>query len=68
MNIPNKIVRNILGDKVSKQKRKTAKEELIEMILKRTSMNKVDAESVAGGLIRGDIPYLNTDNGRIEVK
>lgn len=70
MKLANNIIRNILGDKQSKNKKlETRKEQLIKTIKNHmTNISDVDADSMANGLLSDLIPYIITGVGKIEVK
>lgn len=46
---------------------KSFENKVIETIMGRINVSKKDARSMARGLISGDIPYIETESGRIEV-
>lgn len=47
---------------------KSFEEKVIETIIGQMNVSRIDARSMAKGLIKGDIPYIDTGNGRIEIK
>lgn len=47
---------------------KSFEEKVIESIMGQLNVSESEAKSMARGLIRGDIPYIDTGVGRIVVK